>query len=114
MFSLRNCAFSPWNISEKLAVSPWNFKILRKAVSPWNKKYGDFSSSALYLYVCLSFYLFYVRSSVSIPIEIGPHPTPPHQQHPPLSLPNTTTIPSETGPKQLRAEMTQDRNDSPT
>ena len=49
---------------------------------------------------------FYVRSSVSIPIEIGPHPTPPHQQHPPLSLHNTTPIPSEIGPKQLRAEMT--------
>ena len=48
MFSLRNCATSPWNFSEKLAVSPWNFKILRKAVSPWNKKYGDFSSPALY------------------------------------------------------------------
>ena len=48
MFSLRNSAISPWNFSEKLAVSPWNFKILRMAVFPWNKKYGDFSSPALY------------------------------------------------------------------
>ena len=64
--------------------------------------------------VYLSIYLFYVCSSVFILIEIGPHPTPPHQQHPPLSLPNTTPIPSEIGPKQLRAETTQDRNDSPT
>ena len=35
--------FLPEISLEKLAVSPWNFKILCKAVSPWNKKCGDFS-----------------------------------------------------------------------
>ena len=71
----------------------------------------------------LSFYL-YVRpfiniGEVKIPIEIGPNPTLPHatlpyQQHLPLSLPYTASIPIEIGPKWLRAETTQDRNGSPT
>ena len=67
----------------------------------------------------MKFYLS-ICPSVSIPIEIGPHLTPPthptlpYQQHPPLSLPYTAYIPIEIRPKRLRAETTQGRNDSPT
>ena len=40
-----------------------------------------------------------------------PQPTLPYQQHPPLSLPYTASIPIEIRPKRPRAETTQDRND---
>ena len=41
-------------------------------------------------------------------------PSNPIPQHPPISLPYTASIPIEIGPKRLRAETTQGRNDSPT
>ena len=53
-----------------------------------------------------------VCPSVSIPIETGPylnlptHSTLPYQQHPPLSLPYTASIPIEIRSKRLRAETT--------
>ena len=65
--------------------------------------------------VCLSIYLS-VCSSVSIPIETGPHPTPSHPTLPTTPTPiltYTASIPIKIGPKRLRAEMTQGRNDSP-
>ena len=76
------------------------------------------------LSIYLPIYLF-VRTSLSLlkshPIPpshprtqqnpTAPHPTPPqpalpYQQHPPLSLPYTASIPIEIGPKRPRAEMT--------
>ena len=70
----------------------------------------------IYLSVCLSVYRPFAHGSLSLlklsPIQ--PHPTLPYQQYPPLSLPYTASIPIEIGPKWLRAETTQGRNDSPT
>ena len=74
--------------------------------------------------VNLSIYLF-VRPSLSLlksdptPATHPPtqqHPTPPqptlpYQQHSPLSLPYTASIPIEIGPKRPRAETTRGRND---
>ena len=74
---------------------------------------------SVYLSIFLSVYLSIwpsVRPSLSL-LKLGliqPHPTLPYPQHPPISLPYTASIPIEIGPKRLRAETTQGRNNSPT
>ena len=71
---------------------------------------------SIYLSVYLSVYLSIcppVRPSLSL-LKLGPiqpHSTLPYPQYPPLSLPYTASIPIEIGPKRLRAETTQGRND---
>ena len=73
--------------------------------------------------IILSVYLHvFVRPSLSLlksphPTQppthtTTPHPNLPYQQHPPLSLPYTASIPIEIGSKRPRAETTRGRNDS--
>ena len=56
-------------------------------------------------------YYYYFGRYLILSQQALPYPT---KNTPPLSLSYTASIPIEIGPKQLGAEMTQGRNNSPT